>query len=75
MTNENDFLVLELYKKSLRDDLKRALALITLEKQNVPNQRQYEIRKNKIYSDGHCDGVSFDYLTIKYTYRNIINLN
>lgn len=68
-TNKNDLLVLEIYNKTLRDDLKRVLDLISLEKENVSNQRQYKIRKNIltriIDSNGHCNDVSFDLSMIK----------
>ena len=48
MTNENNFLILEIYNKSLRNDLKRVLDLISLGKENVCNQRQYEIENNRL---------------------------
>ena len=63
MTNENNFLILEIYNKSLRNDLKRVLDLISLGKENVSNQRQYEIENNRLLtrifnSNGHFDDVS-----------------
>lgn len=57
MTNENNFLILEIYNKSFRNDLKRVLDLISLGKENVPIQRKYEI-ENIFNSNGHFDDVS-----------------